>query len=305
MRQLSRHLNRLQAQLELLTSSVPPLPTLPAFTAPAAAAAAAAPPSIYAAQAGFGGVPPAAGGYNPYPTAGLTPAGTPGPGDSELPLSSCASVRSAHWSLTQYPRNRAPSDWGCSAFASPRDPRSERVACGLWLRWHPRHAWHSDRGRRFVPPQRSVSLAERRLRVAGRSGYSSSCRPGSARRDCRLHPATAADASGATSDRASSGSSRRATAIRDASAARAVAGGSAGAHSGAGAGSPSRQQAQAGPGRRPARSRRPRRRGGGRRHDAVLLLPPSVIRRGMLALAPQSSERKSDGPDSSLSRSCR
>lgn len=30
--QLSRHLNRLQAQLELLTPDVPPLPTLPSFT---------------------------------------------------------------------------------------------------------------------------------------------------------------------------------------------------------------------------------------------------------------------------------
>ncbi|GAA5861390.1 hypothetical protein JCM3774_000233 [Rhodotorula dairenensis] len=76
---LSRHLNRLQAQLELLTSAVPPLPTLPAFTAPATATP--TPAGMYGAPAGYGGVTAQAGGYNPYPTAGLAQAGTPAGAD--------------------------------------------------------------------------------------------------------------------------------------------------------------------------------------------------------------------------------
>lgn len=73
---LSRHLNRLQTQLELLTSSVPPLPTLPAFTAPTNAAP--VPAAMYGAPAGYAGVTAQPGGYNPYPTAGIAQLGTPG-----------------------------------------------------------------------------------------------------------------------------------------------------------------------------------------------------------------------------------
>ncbi|GAA6008995.1 uncharacterized protein JCM10292_001751 [Rhodotorula paludigena] len=72
---LSRHLNRLQAQLELLTSSVPPLPTLPAFAPPAATPT---PTSLYGAQPAYGAQPGGAAGYNPYVPNQFGGPGTPG-----------------------------------------------------------------------------------------------------------------------------------------------------------------------------------------------------------------------------------
>ncbi|GAA6051913.1 hypothetical protein JCM3770_006572 [Rhodotorula araucariae] len=71
---LSRHLNRLQAQLELLTSNVPPLPTLPSF---APTAPTPTPAAMYSAQPTYAATP-GGSGYNPYvPVAYGTP-GTPG-----------------------------------------------------------------------------------------------------------------------------------------------------------------------------------------------------------------------------------
>ncbi|GAA5837308.1 hypothetical protein JCM9279_005648 [Rhodotorula babjevae] len=72
---LSRHLNRLQAQLELLTSSVPPLPTLPSF---APNMAAATPAAMYDAQPAYTGTPGGAG-YSSYAPYGAP--GTPGYAD--------------------------------------------------------------------------------------------------------------------------------------------------------------------------------------------------------------------------------
>ncbi|GAA5855043.1 hypothetical protein JCM8547_002358 [Rhodosporidiobolus lusitaniae] len=60
---LSRHLNRLQAQLELLTSTVPPLPTLPSFTP---ALPTATPTAMYSAQPTYTGTPGGTSGYNPF-----------------------------------------------------------------------------------------------------------------------------------------------------------------------------------------------------------------------------------------------
>ncbi|GAA6002604.1 hypothetical protein JCM10207_007586 [Rhodosporidiobolus poonsookiae] len=72
---LSRHLNRLQAQLELLTSTVPPLPTLPSF---APSAPSPTPTAFYNAQPTYTATPGGASQYNPYAQQyGGTP-GTPG-----------------------------------------------------------------------------------------------------------------------------------------------------------------------------------------------------------------------------------
>ncbi|TNY21685.1 hypothetical protein DMC30DRAFT_394429 [Rhodotorula diobovata] len=81
---LSRHLNRLQAQLELLTSSVPPLPTLPSF---APTTAAATPTAMYNAQPNYAATP-GGSGYNAY-----TPYGTPGtPGYADKRKASAGQV---------------------------------------------------------------------------------------------------------------------------------------------------------------------------------------------------------------------
>lgn len=73
--QLSRHLNRLQAQLELLTSSVPPLPTLPSF---APNLNTPTPNAMYGAQAVYTAAPGGAGAYNPYMASYGGQPGTPG-----------------------------------------------------------------------------------------------------------------------------------------------------------------------------------------------------------------------------------
>ncbi|GAA5901682.1 hypothetical protein JCM8208_001577 [Rhodotorula glutinis] len=81
---LSRHLNRLQAQLELLTSSVPPLPTLPSF---APNMAAATPAALSNAQPAYTGTPGGAA-YNSY-----MPYGTPGtPGYADKRKTSAGQV---------------------------------------------------------------------------------------------------------------------------------------------------------------------------------------------------------------------
>ncbi|GAA6010132.1 hypothetical protein JCM11491_005355 [Sporobolomyces phaffii] len=74
---LSRHLNRLQTQLDLLTSTAPPLPSLPSFAPiPPAAAPAAA---MYAAQPAYGATPGANPAYNAYGVGGYAGAqNTPG-----------------------------------------------------------------------------------------------------------------------------------------------------------------------------------------------------------------------------------
>ncbi|GAA5895870.1 hypothetical protein JCM5296_006689 [Sporobolomyces johnsonii] len=73
---LSRHLNRLQAQLELLTSTVPPLPTLPSF---APAMPTPTPTSLYSAQPTYASTPGGSSAYNPYAAAAYAmPPGTPG-----------------------------------------------------------------------------------------------------------------------------------------------------------------------------------------------------------------------------------
>ncbi|GAA5923041.1 uncharacterized protein JCM15063_003508 [Sporobolomyces koalae] len=74
---LSRHLNRLQTQLDLLTSTAPPLPTLPSFAPTAQAAAPAA--AHYASQPAYGATPGGPGAYNAYGTPGYGAGqGTPG-----------------------------------------------------------------------------------------------------------------------------------------------------------------------------------------------------------------------------------
>ncbi|GAA6059361.1 hypothetical protein JCM10212_003259 [Sporobolomyces blumeae] len=70
---LSRHLNRLQTQLDLLTSTAPPLPPLPSFAPVAPTPAAGA---LYASQSAYTATPGGAGGYNAYGAGGF--AGTPG-----------------------------------------------------------------------------------------------------------------------------------------------------------------------------------------------------------------------------------
>ncbi|GAA6047882.1 Chromatin modification-related protein [Rhodotorula toruloides] len=72
---LSRHLNRLQAQLELLTSSVPPLPTLPSF---APNLNTPTPNAMYGAQAAYTATPGGVGAYNPYLASYGGQPGTPG-----------------------------------------------------------------------------------------------------------------------------------------------------------------------------------------------------------------------------------
>ncbi|GAA5991339.1 hypothetical protein JCM11641_004804 [Rhodosporidiobolus odoratus] len=72
---LSRHLNRLQAQLELLTSTVPPLPTLPSF---APNAPAPTPNALFTSQPTYTDTPGGTGSYNPYAqTYGQPTPGTP------------------------------------------------------------------------------------------------------------------------------------------------------------------------------------------------------------------------------------
>ncbi|GAA5827134.1 hypothetical protein JCM11251_001131 [Rhodosporidiobolus azoricus] len=73
---LSRHLNRLQAQLELLTPNVPPLPALPSFTP---AAPTPTPGGHYSAQPAYGGAA-SASGYNPYAQQFGQAPGTPAAG---------------------------------------------------------------------------------------------------------------------------------------------------------------------------------------------------------------------------------
>ncbi|GAA5985230.1 hypothetical protein JCM5350_004280 [Sporobolomyces pararoseus] len=72
---LSRHLNRLQTQLDLLTSTAPPLPALPSFApiAPPAAPATA----MYPSQPGYGAAPAGTPAYNAY-GAFASGQGTPG-----------------------------------------------------------------------------------------------------------------------------------------------------------------------------------------------------------------------------------
>ncbi|GAA5950267.1 hypothetical protein JCM10213_003859 [Rhodosporidiobolus nylandii] len=73
---LSRHLNRLQAQLELLTSTVPPLPTLPSFSP---VMPTPTPTAMYSAQPSYAATPGGTGAYNPYAqTYGAPTPGTPG-----------------------------------------------------------------------------------------------------------------------------------------------------------------------------------------------------------------------------------
>ncbi|ORY90188.1 hypothetical protein BCR35DRAFT_328824 [Leucosporidium creatinivorum] len=78
---LSRHLNRLQTQLELLTPNVPPLPTLPSFTPPAQTQPT---PSQYAAAGaaaqGYNPAAPVPQYHNPYAPSAYAAAGAGGYG---------------------------------------------------------------------------------------------------------------------------------------------------------------------------------------------------------------------------------
>ncbi|GAA5877254.1 hypothetical protein JCM16303_006215 [Sporobolomyces ruberrimus] len=74
---LSRHLNRLQTQLDLLTSTAPPLPTLPSF-APIAPVPGPPAAAVYAAQPPYVATPGGAPAYNAYGAGGFANAqGTP------------------------------------------------------------------------------------------------------------------------------------------------------------------------------------------------------------------------------------